>query len=144
MPLLYEDVRGFVEAGLSSRGYGYDDGPKMPVFNPGIPTDVVLQKASPGSLVFLNLGDGPGLSVDGTFDRPLLRVRSISDQRDFNGGEQLALDIDGVLLAVGGNASINDKLVLYFGRAGGRPAPLMFDKSERYHFTCTYNTETPL
>lgn len=136
--LVYDDVRAYLADKLSSYGYS-----PLPDFEPGPSTVARLQKSTPGALVFVTVGDGAGLTSESVFDRVFIRIRSLSAQGDAVGGERLALAVDHALCSAGGNTAVGNARVLYITRAGGRPALSDYDNADRYHYTCTYITETP-
>lgn len=140
----YADVKTYVEIGLSAKGYGEPDKP-MPLFDPGPGTDERLQKASPDAIVFLSLGDGRGFTTELIFDTPFIRVRTVGPQgaNSYEVAETIAYDVDNVLCSADGNTQVGNTTALYITRAGGAPAALQYDSSDRYHLYCTYITETP-
>lgn len=139
---MYSDVEEFVSTGLRARGYGSDDGPPMPLLDPGPGADLQLQKRSPNAIVFLTIGDGRGFTTEQLYDQVFIREHVVSRQGDFAGGELLARDVDRILCAVDGNAMVGAARALYITRAGGSPALLTRGVDDRYHFTCTHITET--
>lgn len=132
------DVQDYLSLYLSSIGYS-----PVPLMDSGPASDAMLQKRSPHGLVFVTVGAGGGLTSEGYFDRPFIIVRSIGKQNDPDGAERQALDIDIAFLSVDSNRQIGNAKVLYITRAGGRPSLLEQDNAERYHWQCTYITETP-
>lgn len=140
--MMYSDVEAFVSAGLIARGYGTPDNPPMPLIDPGPGEDERLQRRSPAAIVFLTAGDGQGFTTEQVFEMMFIRERVLSRQGDFAGGEKLARDVDNILCSVSGNAIVGTAQALYITRAGGPPALLTRDVSDRYHFTCTHITET--
>lgn len=138
--LTYSDLETFTAAGLTALGYGVDDGPLMPLIQPGPPLPQFV-KSSPNSLVFLTPGTGAGLDSEHLFDRPFVNVRVYGTQMDYSATETLAQDIDRIFLAVTGNATVGDTKVLYITRAGGSPALYGYDDADRYVFTCSYLIE---
>lgn len=139
--LRYSDVYTFVTEGLAGLGYGKPAGPTMPLLDMGPATVAQLQKKSPGPMLFLTVGNGVGLTVEGLYDRPFITVRAIGAQNDYAYAEQLAYDVDNLLLGVTGNALIGECEVLYVNRTGGAPQLVDFDSGDRYHFQATYITE---
>lgn len=139
----YSDVETFVSAALVDLGYALDD-PTSPVLNPGPPTTPELLKLSPNRLVFLFLGNGAGLTTEGLYDRVFLSVRTIGRQEDFTDAENLAYQLDNILLTAteAGPIVMGTARVLYVTRTGGAPALLEKDAADRYHFSCSYLIET--
>jgi len=132
----YSDVESFLQDGLTGLGYK-----PLPVFSPG-PSQLVVERKAPGSMVFATFGGGLGPTSEEHFDRPFITIRALGKQRDFTGAETLAWDIDTLLLAVDGNAIVGTAKVLYIVRTGGAPALVDHDSAERYHFQSTYIVET--
>lgn len=145
--LRFSDVESFLTEGLSGLGYGKinpADGTNprtMPVFSPGPASVPRLAKLSPGSTLFVTVGNGVGLDVQQLFDRPFITVRAIGPQRDYEGAETLAYDVDQLMLAIGSNATIGTAKVLYITRTGGAPTLIDYDAGDRHHFQTIYITE---
>lgn len=138
--LVYSDVASFVSDALEALvTYGTPDDPTFPVIDPGPPTPQKMM-LGPGLLIFISVGAGAGFTNEQTYDRPTVRITSLGGTNDFAGAEQLALDIDKILTAVGGNATIGSTRVLYITRVGS-PSLLSFDASDRYAFSCSYIAE---
>lgn len=133
----FSDIKSFVEQGLTSMGY--ED---LPSIAPGPASDVILQKRDAGRMIFIYPGSGASFSTELLFDRPFLIVRTIGYQKDFESAESLAHDLDTLLCKVDSNALIGTAKVLYITRTGGAPTLAERDSANRYHFTCTYITET--
>lgn len=136
--LRYSDIADFVTKGLTSKGYS---GVNFPLLDPGPPTIKRLQSKTPGSMVFLTVGNGAGLAMEALFDLPFIVVRVVGAQNDYAGAETLALDLDALLLDVEGNTQIGTSTALYVNRTGGGPQLIDFDSAERYHFQTTYISE---
>lgn len=131
--LKYSDVKGFLEAGLTSLDYD-----ALPYFSPGPGTDPNIQAEAPDTMVVLTVGSGPGLDSEQIFDQAGIQVRAIGPQQDYDGGEQLAQDIDRLLVAIDHSQNVNNKWTLSVLRTGGPPSMLLKDDGDRYHFTCNY------
>lgn len=136
----YSDVRDFVTAGLTEKGYGTSL--ELPQFDPGPSTAVALLARYTRSVVFLTVGNGIGMTVEELFDQPFITVRVVGTQDDYDYAEQLAKDVDDVLLAVDHNTQIGSSLTLRISRTGGPPQLVDFDSGSRYHFQNTYVAET--
>lgn len=134
----YSDIQTFVAEGLAAKGYS---GSQMPLFDPGPFTIARLQNKTPGSMVFLVVGNGLGLAMEGILDRPFVVVRVLGPQNDYDSAERLAYDVDDVLLSVGGNTLVGTAKTLFITRTGGSPQLVDFDPGDRYHFQQTYITE---
>lgn len=134
----FSDVKDYVGKGLASRGWD-----PVPQILPGPSDNTQLQKLGPRALVFVTLGDGRGFTTELVFDQPFIRVRAIGAQHSYDDAEKLAQDLDFVLCSTDTNTAIGNSSALYITRAGGAPSLLELDLSDRYHFTCTYITETP-
>lgn len=137
--LTYSDVKTFVSAGLTVKGYGVGSGPEMPMFNPGPPTIAQLQTVTPRALVFLTVGNGIGLAHEGAYDQPFIVVRAIGLQNGYDYAETLAHDLDALLLAVE-TQMVGSTRTLFITR-NAPPQLVDFDASNRYHFQTTYITE---
>jgi hypothetical protein len=145
--LTYEDVRGFLSAGLEAKGYasvnpagtGGNDLP-MPRIDVGPFAIERLTKLTPGPLVFATVGNGAGLTLEQTYDQVFITIRAIGPQHDYTSAERLAQDIDLLFLAVGSNGLIGNTRVLFINRTGGSPQLVDLDESDRYHFQTTYIT----
>ncbi|MGH3503715.1 MAG: hypothetical protein ACRDQA_22895 [Nocardioidaceae bacterium] len=141
--LRFVEVRDYVEDGLEALGYEDTTAPStrtMPRFDPG-PLEIErLRQISPGPTVFLTVGNGGKMQVEGLFDRTFITARVIGPQHDFDGAEQLAIDLDRLLLEVQAGY-MGDSYLLFVNRTGGPPALVSFDAGERYHYQTTYITE---
>lgn len=132
----YSDVQAFVSAGLTAKGYT-----TLPLFDPGPATNPTLLQQSPGQIVFLTVGNGPGLDTEEIFDRVFILVHAVGAQYDYAGAEKLADDLDRILLAADHNTTIGTAKALYINRVGGRPDLNDYDVANRYHFQCSYIAE---
>jgi hypothetical protein len=131
--LTYNDVQTLIANGLTAKGYN-----PLPVFHPGPGPDLDAQDVNPNSMVVIQLLAGLGETTDGAFDRASFQVRSIGPQLDYTSAEQLAQDIDHILLAVVSSKSATGKWGLPIVRTGGSPVLLQQDVGDRYHFICSY------
>lgn len=140
----FADLNTYVTAELTALGvYGDPDtDPTFPVINPGPPTVPELAKLATDRIIFLSLGSGPGLTSELLFDRIFITARVIGRQDDYTDAETLAWDLDGMFTKIDSNAIVGTARVLYVTRTGGAPVLLEKDSASRYHFTCTYLTET--
>lgn len=148
----YRDVEVYVRAALVSLGYGSENpdisepARTMPFIQPGPITSEVLQKISPQATLFLQVGNGIGMSVEGLYDKPFITVRAIGPQgvNNYDPAETLAFDVDQILVpisALPGPFKMGGTRVLYVTRTGGAPQLVDFDSANRYHFQATYITE---
>jgi hypothetical protein len=134
--MLYSDVAEFLAAGLRS---SYDP---LPAFSPGPASSTKQQKTSSGRLIFVTVGGGAGLTTELLFDRPFISIRVCGNQNDYADAETLAKAVDFLLLGVDTNSLIGAAEVLYVTRTGGGPSLLEQDSADRYHFSCSYISET--
>lgn len=137
----YADIEDYLTVWLG-QFYGGDDQPAMPLFSFD-PYNAITSKATPNAMIYLAVGSGAGLSKEQVFDRPFITVRTIGLQGDFDSAEQLAEHVDAGFLLLGSNGIVGSTTVLYVTRSGGKPTLLLKDTADRYHFTCSYITETP-
>jgi hypothetical protein len=114
----------------------------MPAFSPGPATDALIQKLGPGRLIFLTVGGGSSQTTEGLFDQPFITARVIGKQFDYEDAETMAWDLDGIFMRIGGNRMVGAAFTLRIARSGGVPQLLECDTANRYHFTCSYITET--
>lgn len=135
----YSDVRDFVSAALTAKGYGSAGHPALPTFHPGPPTIQALYKQSPNALVFLTVGNGIGTLKEGLFDQPFIVVRVLGLQRNYDHAETLAHDLDEILMAVE-TQMVGNTRTLYITR-NAPPQLVDFDSADRYHFQATYIAE---
>jgi hypothetical protein len=133
----YSDVKTFVTNGLTTLGYS-----PMPLLDPGPENNATLQKKTPFGMVFLVVGNGPGLTTENLYDRVFIRVRAIGKQNNYDYAEKLGWDIDTLLLGVDHNGLVGTAKVLYVVRTGGSPYAIEKDPADRYHFQCSYVAET--
>lgn len=87
--------------------------------------------------IVLTRGAGPGLAWEQTYDRPIVAVRCIGRQRDYDDAERFALAVDRWMLAPS-PVLIGGVRALFVVRAGGGPAHFFTDKARRAHFSCSY------
>jgi hypothetical protein len=132
-PITYDPLKMMVTSELADLGF-------TPTIAPG-PVDANSLKLSPDDIVFLMLGSGPGLSLDGLYDRVILTTRCIGKQNDYDQAEALALALDQIMRAFATPLPVGLSRSLYFTRTGGRPTEAPRDDADRYHFTCSYITE---
>jgi hypothetical protein len=144
----YHDVETFTREGLTGLGYGAENpdvaepARTMPFLQPGPITSEQLQKMTPQSVLFLQVGNGVGLTTEGLYDKPFITVRAIGMQSNYDSAEKLAFDVDKLFLAdVPGPFLMGGARVLYVTRTGGAPQLVDFDSANRYHFQATYITE---
>lgn len=136
----YSDVRDFVSAGLTALGYG--TAKELPDFDPGPNTTPALLAKYVSTVVFLTVGNGIGMTTEEIFDQPFITVRVVGVQNDYDFAEQLAYDVDNILLSVDHNTVVGTAPTLRISRSGGPPQLIDFDSGSRYHFQNTYIAET--
>lgn len=96
-----------------------------------------IRAVGPGIGAVLSRGGGPGLMAEWAFDQPIVTVRTIGRQNDYDHGEAFAGDVDRWMLAdspidVGGHRA------LYVTRAGAAPTLIEVDGARRGHWSCSY------
>ena len=134
----YTDVRDYVKPFVDT---AYS-GPRKVTFAPGPSNDTQAQKLSPGRIVFLDVGGGPGETTEGLFDRVFIGLRVVGPQHSYEAAEEVALFVDRVLTSFDHTADIvPGKRCTGIIRSGGRPQLLTRDSGERYHFTASYIAE---
>jgi hypothetical protein len=102
----------------------------------GLPTqDVLLYGVD--RMIVLTTTPGPGFTVEQHFSGNIVNVRCVGAQNDYDDAENLAADVDGLMLA-DGNVQVGSRAALYVTHAGGPPAPFMKDSALRTHFGCSY------
>lgn len=92
-----------------------------------------------GRIITISMQPGSGLIMEGLFDTPGFQVRCRGGENNYQDAENIALEVDSILLASPTSFDIGDVRVDYIGRQGGAPQALPFtDASDRYTFTCNY------
>lgn len=143
--LTYAAVETWLRAGLTALGYGSvqpDVDPSMqtmPRLDPG-PFSEKSLALTPGPLVVVSVGGGAGTVLEGLYDQKFLTVRVVGPQGNYAAAEQLAYDIDSLMLAVTSARTIGGCRVLWIARTGGAPDLMDLDDADRYHFQTTYIT----
>lgn len=112
---------------------------KKVLIDQGPDTDTDLENLSADRILFIMVGSGPGLSYDGMCDRVTVRLRWIGKQGNYDDAETFANACDLAFLTA---ASVGGVRIINTDRQGGRPSLLKRDSGDRYHFTCSYVTET--
>lgn len=92
-----------------------------------------------GRVIVVTMQPGTGLQLEGLFDAPAFQIRCRGAENNYTDAENIALDVDSILLHAPTNFILGDVQVDYIGRVGGAPQALPFpDTSSRYTFTCNY------
>ena len=134
----YAVMRGYLQPRLEARGWNRTNG-RVVSYSPGPSGDPLEQKITAQRAIFLDIGGGPGLALEATYDRVMIGARFVGPQKQYDEAEALALGGDAELVAFGGSADLVPGLRgLFIDRAGGRPTLLLKDNAERYHFTASY------
>lgn len=95
-----------------------------------------------GRVIVVNMQQGPGITLDGLFDIVGFSIRCRGGENNYQDAENIALDVDSILLASPTSFEIGDVRVLGIGRTGGAPQVLPFtDTENRYIATCNYYAE---
>jgi len=130
--LTHAAVRDYVLPRLKREGF-------TPRPHPGPDTDPILQKLSPGPILFLMVGGGSGLTLESLFDRPFIATRYIGKQQSYDDAEAGALLLDKILLDVENNTDVlGSTRTLFVTRTGGAPRCVTQDNANRFHFVCSY------
>ena len=95
----------------------------------------------PGRFVLLTPTSGSGFSTESLFDVTGFQVKSVGDQLDYDGAEDLAWTIDKILVGGGGSRVVAGVWTLGVARFGGGPTQLLEDDADRHHFICNYMVE---
>lgn len=137
-PLRYTNVEAWLKPLLQDQSEP-DPDQRLPLFVRG-PMTAANQDAwdRPEPTVVLTLGGGPGLELEGTFDRVMLSVDVAGDQGDPDSSEDLALRLDAAVCGVASPVDIDGVRTLSGQRAGGRPSATGVDDGDRWHFGCSY------
>lgn len=92
-----------------------------------------------GRIISISALAGSGLIMEGLFDTPGFQVRCRGGENNYADAENIALEVDSILLNSPTSFDIGDVRVDYIGRSGGAPQALPFtDSNDRYTFTCNY------
>lgn len=115
---------------------GFDPAPGVDVG----PAGDERQADQPGPQILLTRGPGPGLTLEGTFDRVIWQADVAGDQLDYQSAEDLALALDRILLLLdhSQNIGMDNARILCFNRAGSGPVVARIDDGDRWHLTCSY------
>lgn len=124
-----------VEAYLRARGLAETYPGTLVMRGVGDAYDLSQIKADRG--ILLTRGAGPGLMAEQAFDRPIVAVRCIGLQKNYDDAEQFALAVDRWMLAPS-PVDMGGVRALFVVRAGGGPAHFFTDKARRAHFSCSY------
>jgi hypothetical protein len=124
-----------VESYLRARGLAATYPDALVIRGVGDAVDLATAKAN--RAVMLTRGAGPGLAWEQTFDRPIVTVRCIGRQRDYDDAERFAFAVDRWLQAPS-PVDVGGTRALYVVRTGGAPAHFFTDRARRAHFSCSY------
>lgn len=97
----------------------------------------------PNKVVVITQYGGPGFSEDGVFDNVSYQMRCRGGQNNPLSAEQMAWDLDGLLVPPPASRPlapglVGSQFVSRVTRAGGPPSFLLLDTSRRTHFVCSY------
>lgn len=130
--LRYENLKNFFTA-------AYAAAELKVLVSQGPDSDEDLMQLGVDRMLFIMIGGGPGLVNDGMSDRVTIRLRWVGPQGDYNTAESTAMTDDLLLITA---TEIDGVRIDYTTRQGGRPTLLQRDSGDRYHFSCSYITET--
>lgn len=145
--LKFSDVKTYVEPRLQAKGYSASNpfvdkvDRTMPLIDPGPFTISRLTEKSPGPMLFLVVGNGMGPTTETLYDRPFITVRVLGKQGDYEYAENLAYDVDDILMSAVNGETLGTAHTLYVTRTGAPPQLVTLDKGDRYHYQTTYITE---
>lgn len=92
-----------------------------------------------GRVITISMGQGFGPTMDGILDTPGFQVRCRGAENNLADAENIAMEIDSVIMRAPTSFFIGDVYVDYLGRSGGAPQQLaMNDSLSRFTFTCSY------
>jgi hypothetical protein len=119
-----------VEMYLNARGLGASTGYRDAKVVRGTGSAADVKQVGAGRGIVLSRGAGPGLLYEWAFDQPIITVRTIGRQNDYDDGERFA--------GADSNVDIGGWRALYVVRAGGGPTCIQVDTARRAHFSCSY------
>lgn len=92
-----------------------------------------------GRIITITMTSGSGPIMEGLFDTPGFQVRCRGGENNYQDAENIAMEVDSILLSSPTSFDIGDVRVDFIGRSGGAPQALPFtDANDRYIFTCNY------
>lgn len=95
---------------------------------------------STGRMIYLSRASGIGLEMEGLIDNPRFSIQCRGGENNFEDAEDIALDIDSVVLELGSQGWELDGVRVHFmDRTGGNPQQLsVSDSADRFAFSCNY------
>lgn len=103
----------------------------------GLGTDLTILTRGKGRMLVITLSGGTRSIIEQHFDQHMLTVRMIGTQADYDDAEDLAGDVD-ALMVCPQSVPFGSTRALWVNRAGGPPTHMMTDRSRRAHFSCSY------
>lgn len=91
----------------------------------------------PNVLGVLTVTGGPGLTLEGAYDRVSFQLRCRGDQNKPDQADDMGREVDAVLLTAD-MPTIDGIPTLGFSRTGGGPSPMPTDTGESPTTVCTY------
>lgn len=92
-----------------------------------------------GRVIVVTMQPGTGLQMDGLFDSIGFQLVSRGAENNSEDAENIALEMDSLLIKAPTSFMMGDVYVDYIGRSGGGPQQMPFtDSNSRYVFTCNY------
>lgn len=92
-----------------------------------------------GRIISISMQPGTGLIMEGLFDTPGFQVRCRGGENNYSDAENIATEVDSILINSPTSFDIGEVRVDFIGRTGGAPQALPFtDANDRYIFTCNY------
>jgi hypothetical protein len=96
-----------------------------------------IKRVGPDRGIVLSRSGGPGLMAEWSFDRPIITVRTIGRQSDYDDGETFAGAVDRWMLA-DSPVDVGGRRALFVQRSGGGPTLIHVDSARRAHFSVSY------
>lgn len=97
---------------------------------------------STGRIVYITITAGPGLIREMTADIVGFNVQVKGAENNYEDAEDIALEVDSIVLEFGMPVEIDGVVIHVLGRTGGAPQQVSIpDTANRYTFSCNYFAE---
>jgi hypothetical protein len=95
-----------------------------------------------GRIVYITITPGPGAIRELTADVVGFNVQVKGAENNYEDAEDMALDVDSIVLEFGVPVEIDGVVIHALGRTGGAPQQVSIpDTANRYTFSCNYFAE---